>query len=185
MNDPNGLLYDPHTQRWHMSYQYNPYATEAGLQHWGHAVSDDLLHWQNYQPAITPPSENLTVLSGSAVIDAENTSGLFNASTAAQDRFVALYTELDQRGEQLWQRQKAAYSVDGGYRYNIVDEPVLDINQTEFRDPKVFRDKSGDRWIMSVVLASQYKVVWYASANLLEWEYLNEFTGGYPAYQYE
>ena len=184
MNDPNGLVYNPASELWHLSYQYNPYAPKAANQHWGHAVSSDLIHWQNAQPAIVPPNENLTVLSGSSVIDENNTSGLFNDSTAPSDRFVAFYTELDQRDPStLYQRQKGAYSVDGGYSYTIIDEPVIDINQTEFRDPKVFRHN--DEWVMSVVLASQYKVVWYTSTNLLEWTYRNSFTGGYPAYQYE
>lgn len=186
LNDPNGLIYNPYTQEWHMSYQYNPYQVKAGNQHWGHSMSNDLVHWKNYQPAIVPPNENLTVLSGSNVIDDTNTSGLFNDSVPAGNRFVAFYTELDQRDpENLWQRQKAAYSVDGGYSYEIIEKPVIDIGQKEFRDPKVFRHKDG-RWIMSTVLASQYKVVWYQSNNLLDWEYLNEFgPAGYPAYQYE
>lgn len=87
-------------------------------------------------------------MSGSSVIDDTNTSGLFNDSVPAGNRFVALYTELDKRdSDNLWQRQRLAYSSDGGFNYELYPEPVLDIGQKEFRDPKVFKHNDG-RWIM-------------------------------------
>ena len=43
LNDPNGLCY--WQGRWHLFYQARP--PEDTRQHWGHAVSDDLVHWRD------------------------------------------------------------------------------------------------------------------------------------------
>lgn len=50
----------------------------AGNQHWGHATSDDLYHWTDHPIALYPPNNQSGVFSGSAVVDANNTSGMFN-----------------------------------------------------------------------------------------------------------
>lgn len=61
MNDPNGLFY--HNGTYHMYYQWDATANVAGNQHWGHATSPDLYHWQNHPPAIAPgaPGEGILV----------------------------------------------------------------------------------------------------------------------------
>jgi beta-fructofuranosidase len=43
LNDPNGLCY--WQGRWHLFYQ--AYPPEDPRQHWGHAVSADLIHWRD------------------------------------------------------------------------------------------------------------------------------------------
>ena len=53
MNDPNGLC--RWQGRWHLFYQ--GYPPEDPRQHWGHAVSDDLIHWRDLPYAIYPNPE--------------------------------------------------------------------------------------------------------------------------------
>ena len=50
LNDPNGLCF--WQGRWHLFYQ--AYPPEDPRQHWGHAVSDDLIHWRDLPYAIYP-----------------------------------------------------------------------------------------------------------------------------------
>ena len=54
MNDPNGLI------QWqgkvHMFYQHNPDAPFWALMHWGHAVSEDGVHWTHLPIALAPTS---------------------------------------------------------------------------------------------------------------------------------
>ena len=52
MNDPNGLIH--WRGQYHLFYQYNPNGAFHGTIHWGHAVSDDLVHWRDLPIALEP-----------------------------------------------------------------------------------------------------------------------------------
>ena len=67
MNDPNGFSY--YKDKFHLFYQYYPYDSQWGPMHWGHAVSDDLLHWEYLPAAIAPdmPYDYVGCFSGSAI----------------------------------------------------------------------------------------------------------------------
>ncbi|EPQ26304.1 uncharacterized protein PFL1_06239 [Pseudozyma flocculosa PF-1] len=179
MNDPNGLVYSQGL--WHLFYQYNPTQLVAGNQHWGHAVSTDLYHWQNLPIAIAPEREGDGIFSGSAVLDVNNTSGLFEDSTPADSRFVAVYT-LNTPTEQT---QHLAYSSDG-IHFTKLNQTLLTINSTQFRDPKVFWDEGQSQWVMTVAHPQEYAVTFYSSPNLKDWQELSRFRmTGLPGYQYE
>ncbi len=64
LNDPNGLSF--WNGKWHMFYQ--GYPPEHPRQHWGHAISDDLVHWRDLPYAIYPGPEK-ACFSGTVFID--------------------------------------------------------------------------------------------------------------------
>jgi beta-fructofuranosidase len=64
LNDPNGLCF--WQGRWHLFYQ--AYPPEDTRQHWGHIVSDDLVHWRDLPYAIYPGIERMC-FSGSTVVE--------------------------------------------------------------------------------------------------------------------
>ncbi len=65
LNDPNGLCF--WQGNWHMFYQ--AYPPEDRRQHWGHAISKDLIHWKDLPYAIYPGPERAVFSGGTMVED--------------------------------------------------------------------------------------------------------------------
>lgn len=184
MNDPNGLHYSNGT--YHLYAQYNPTALVAGNQNWLHATSTDLIHWKNHEIAIRPAvGTGDGIFSGSVAVDVNNTSGFFNSSVPEQSRTVAMYTLYD--GTTQAQTQELAYSSDAGYTFTKYSgNPVINLNQTQFRDPNVFWHAPTSRWIVTTVLAQHYQVIFYSSPDLKNWTELSRFgPHGVLGFQYE
>ncbi|MGC4044526.1 MAG: glycoside hydrolase family 32 protein [Armatimonas sp.] len=157
MNDPNGLVY--FDGEWHLFFQWE------WPRHWGHAVSKDLVHWEELPPAILPETKG-GVWSGSAV--------------ARGDEIVAIFTEED-GGVQY---QSIAVSDDKGRTFTrYAGNPVLREPIKDFRDPAVFWHEPTERWVMVVSIGAGLRL--YGSANLTQWEPLSEFHGLPPEYIWE
>jgi fructan beta-fructosidase len=168
MNDPNGLVY--HQGEYHLFYQHNPNGSSWGDMSWGHAVSEDLVHWDELPLAISHDDEEM-VFSGSVVVDHQNTTGF---GTLANPAMVAVYTSNPK--DVADQNQSLAYSLDRGRTWTKYDgNPVLDIDNPEFRDPKVQWYAPTRSWLMTVVKATQGKVAFYSSPDLKTWEHLSDF----------
>jgi levanase len=168
MNDPNGLVY--HKGEYHLFFQYNPDGDQWGNMSWGHAVSTDLVHWEELPLAISHDDAEM-VFSGSAVVDHENTAGF---GTKEEPAMVAVYTRAPKAGGS--QAQALAYSTDRGRTWTRYSgNPVLDIGSGEFRDPKVQWYAPTKSWIMAVVLATERKVQFYSSNDLKSWTHLSDF----------
>ncbi len=176
INDPNGPIF--YKGQYHLFYQYNPSGSTWGNISWGHAVSKDLVHWTELPVAI-PQDDNEYIFSGSVVNDKTNSSGL---GTAANPPLVAIYTSA-QKATGI-QEQALAYSTDGGNTWTkYAGNPVLNLNSTNFRDPKVFWYAPTKSWVMVVALSDQHKVSIYTSQNLKSWTHQSDFgpagaTGG-------
>ncbi|NBC25430.1 MAG: hypothetical protein GVY08_01080, partial [Bacteroidetes bacterium] len=171
MNDPNGLVF--YDGEFHLFHQYNPFGNQWGFMSWNHAVSTDLVHWEHKPVAIAYGKEEKEgIFSGSAVVDHSNTSGFGDIETPP---IVAVYTSAFE-GDRPNQAQSLAYSTDGGETFiKYKENPVLDHNDPDFRDPNVMWDDQREEWVMVVALPTQHKVAFYSSPNLIDWEFLSEF----------
>ena len=183
MNDPNGLVYID--GEYHLFFQHNPDSTVWGPMHWGHAVSKDLVSWEELPIALFPDSLG-TIFSGSAVFDAENSSEL---GTKENPPIVALFTYHDPKGEKArtigFQTQGLAFSLDKGQTWQKYEgNPVLkNPGIRDFRDPKITQITQAhgkSTWVMT--LAAQDQVQFYESPNLKNWSLLGEFGQGVGAH---
>jgi fructan beta-fructosidase len=149
LNDPNGLIY--------LHGEYHLFA-QRWNKCWIHAVSKDLVHWTELQPAFWEDHRFGTgVQSGGAVYDAENTSGL--GQNKKHPPLIAFWSGNDNRSQCL------SYSLDLGRTWTkYAGNPVLVHPE---RDPKVFWYAPDKRWIM--VLYGEGSYHFFASANLLAW----------------
>jgi fructan beta-fructosidase len=173
MNDPNGMFF--YEGEYHLFYQYYPDSTVWGPMHWGHAVSKDIMHWEQLPIALYPDSMGY-IFSGSAVVDTSNTSGL---GTKENPPIVAVFTYHNMEGEKSgridYQTQGIAYSLDKGRSWTKYNKNPVLLNPgiKDFRDPKVSWNEVAKQWVMT--LAVKDHIEFYSSPDLKQWTKLSEF----------
>ncbi|MGI9545421.1 MAG: DUF4980 domain-containing protein, partial [Cyclobacteriaceae bacterium] len=174
-NDPNGLVY--YDGEYHLYYQHNPYEADWENMHWGHAVSTDLIYWDELGDKLFP-DELGTMFSGSAVVDHNNTSGF---QTGDEKVLVAAYTAHKKLSDvDAIQTQCIAYSNDKGRTWTKYEgNPVIDSkakwNSTHTRDPKVFWHEASDQWVMVLFEKTGQSI--YNSDNLKDWAFQSHLLG--------
>lgn len=150
INDVNGLVY--------LDGVYHFFA-QRWWSCWLHAVSWDLIHWEELPPAFGKDETFGGTQSGGAVIDYHNTSGLATGPTPVM---IAFWSSTDNR------RQCISYSNDRGATWTkYAGNPVLDHPE---RDPHVFWHEATRRWIMVLYGPPERSFVFFSSTNLLQWE---------------
>ncbi len=170
INDPNGMVYLD--GKYHLFYQHYPKAPHWGPMHWGHAVSEDLLHWQHL-PIALYPDELGCIFSGSCVYDKYNASGF---GSEEKPPLVAVFTLHSMDGRHT-EHQGLAYSTDYEHFEKYYGNPVIpNPGQKDFRDPKVFWNPV--KKCYSLVLAAGENVEFYASHDLKKWKKTGEFKAG-------
>ncbi len=162
-NDVNGPIY--YRGQYHLFWQAFPFGVnwDTGFMYWGHAVSKDLLHWKELDPALMLDRLG-SPWSGSSLIDHNNVGGW------GKDALVLVYTAYDRTTKK--QVQSLAYSTDNGVTFaRYVGNPILDSNSEvgskDTRDPKVFWYEPTKHWVM--VLFEKDGLSVFNSADLKTW----------------
>lgn len=164
INDPNGFSY--YEGRYHLFFQHHPFGTEWGPMHWGHAVSDDLLRWEELPIALAPDSDF-------------DRRGCFSGTAITMDKqHVLMYTGVGPRG------QEQCVALGDGFKYRkLPDNPVIraaalpeDVRAEEFRDPKLIVEDG----TLYALVGTQLKdgrgaLVLFKGAALNAWEFAGVF----------
>lgn len=169
MNDPNGLI--QWQGAYHLFYQYNPKGAWHERVHWGHAVSQDLVHWQDLPVALTPTEGGIDdggCWSGCAVDQGDHVRLFY---TGVRPQVVCTATS-DQPDLRAWEKDPTP----------LIDAPPPGIHPgtpADFRDPYVWREDDG--WYM-VIGAREEGVgglaLLYRSDDLKTWDYLHPLLAG-------
>lgn len=173
INDPNGLVF--YEGRYHAFFQHNPVGTGWGNMHWGHAVSDDLLHWTELDEALFP-DEMGDMFSGSAIVDEDNLLGLNTKEHKALLLFYTAAGDLRELSKGAKFTQCLAYSTDGGVTFTkYAHNPIVPHIKAANRDPKVMRDAASGLYLMGLYLdGTEYALL--TSPDLINWTELQHFS---------
>ena len=144
MNDPNGFCW--YKGQYHLFYQYHPFSRQWGPMHWGHAVSQDLLHW-TYMPCALAPDT------------AADAGGCFSGSAVEMPdgRLMLCYTGVQPAGtfRRETQAQCVAFGDGTDFEKSLLN-PVIrhahlpeGCSEFDFRDPKVWRENGVYRMVVA------------------------------------
>ena len=171
LNDPNGLVY--YDGVYHLFFQYMPPHRPGAYKDWGHAISRDLVHWEQIPHHITPHKVWSGCWSGSAVVDVNNVAGF---QTGKEKAIIAFITNGGNPGHGIGPlcTQCIAYSTDGGTTFTYYDQnPIINNIYMSNRDPKVVWDEGSKKWIMSLYMDKKHEFGLFSSSNLKEWKQHN------------
>ena len=166
LNDPNGLIY--FRGKYHFFFQHNPYNGFWDSMHWGHAVSDDMLHWE-YLPLALAPSETY---------DNHLRGGCFSGSAIEHDgKLYLMFTGATNEGKGNEQTQCIAYSEDGIHFEKYAGNPVLiapeGVPTDCFRDPKVWKHEDTYYMVCGASRDNKGQALLYRSKDMIHWTYFN------------
>ena len=175
INDPNGLVYDEYTKTYHLFAQYSKGVENNGIFGWIHATSTDLMNWTEKDIPVLSNAKG-AAWSGGAVIDYNNTSGLFNDSVPSGSRMVLFVTY-----QSSTPKVGIVYSLDHGETWIEYNQYVIanenNVYSNGLRDPKVIWYENeafehGGKWLLIIGGSTTIKL--FSSDNLLSWKYESE-----------
>ena len=183
INDPNGLVYDSTTQLYHLFSQYEADQPLPANMSWGHAVSRDLIQWQELPVAILADA-NVQIWSGSSVIDT-NTSGLCSEPTC----IVCVWAGQGYGKQTINLAVASSHSPTAQFT-KYANNPVIDLNLTDFRDPAAFwystalrtrltspaSEADSGYWVVVVAHSNVAQLALFQSADLIHWSPLSTFS---------
>ena len=189
LNDPNGLVY--YDGEYHLFFQHKPTTKKIPSKSWGHAVSQDMVHWEQLPHAIMPYGGGV-IWSGTAAVDHHNTLGKQKGDIKT---LLACFTLTKNTCYQA-----LAYSTDKGRTFELFNEGKAIVPNQGFdpkeRDPKLFWHEPTKQWVMilwvrkSITDADKIgrgsrryknkpnrpsKVRFFTSDNLTDWTVASDF----------
>ena len=167
INDPNGPVF--YNGEYHLFFQHDPDSLVWDRMHWGHAVSKDLINWEQLPIALYPDEQGV-IYSGSALVDHENITGFGMKDLPA---LLVFYTSHDEQTKR--EMQCLAYSTDGVDFTKYDKNPIIGGKEnTPARDPHVFKNAVLGGY--SLCLTVERAVEFYHSTDLISWTKTGEFT---------
>lgn len=164
LNDPNGLCY--WKGNWHLFYQ--AYPPEDPRQHWGHAISKDLIHWKDLPYALYPNPE-YQCYSGSTLVEKNRVIAMYHGTRAGN--MVAVSEDpLLLNWKKLSGKAVIPLNIENSptQPYTVFDPCIWKKNKTYYSlSAGKFASEPNGKWVRANHL--------FKSKDLINWEYLHEF----------
>ncbi|WP_117168261.1 glycoside hydrolase family 32 protein [Paraliobacillus sediminis] len=165
LNDPNGFIY--FQGKYHLFFQWNPFATDHSLKYWAHVTSTDLFNWE-WQPIALAPSDWFDkdgCYSGSAIEHEDKMYLFYTGNVRAQNGERESYQCLAISEDGIdFKKRGPLFTVPDGYT-------------AHFRDPKVWRECDG--WYLVIgaqTVEGSGCVLLYRSMDLINWDQVGEIS---------
>ena len=178
LNDPNGLCV--YGGQYHAFFQYSPFDVNGGVKHWGHAVSTDLLHWEQLPVMLYPdePFDCHGAYSGSALVEDGTMYLYYTGNVKHPGNFDYI---KEGRGHNVC----LAVSKDG---VTLDSKQCLLTNRDypagltcHVRDPKVFAYEGRYYMVLGArTLEDKGEVLVLESTDKLRWTHINTLTTPEP-----
>lgn len=172
MNDPNGFSF--YQGKYHLFYQYYPYTSKWGPMHWGHAVSEDLLHWTHLPAALAPDTlpDRDGCFSGSAVELPDGRQLLMYTGVVSGPKLLDK-TSKDTQTQCLAAGDGVDYEKYGGNPVLTAADLPEGGSPFDFRDPKMWREKDGTyRCVVGNRPADgSGQILYYSSEDGFRWKF--------------
>lgn len=176
IGDPNGLTF--WKGNWHLFYQFRP-LEEHDMAHWGHAVSKDLIHWEDLPVALYPDPGKLRasqVYSGSALAESNRVLVIYH-STGKGNTIASSSDPLLLNWKKIIKEPNLATiplnrdENDFGSPYRVWDPFLWKEGKTYYSLSGVFMGKNGKEY------EHKRTAIWhlFSSENLLDWNYSGDF----------
>ncbi|TSA37451.1 MAG: glycosyl hydrolase family 32 domain protein [Verrucomicrobiaceae bacterium] len=162
LHDPNGLCF--WQGRWHLFYQAFP--PEGGGIHWGHAISDDLIHWRDLPYAIYPGPEK-ACWSGSALVEDNRVIAMYHGVAAG-----IMVATSDDPLLLNWEKLKGKTGgavIPPGPEYMISAPCIWRKGDAYYSLSGYIQPRTGER---GEATPAGYL---FRSKDLVHWEYLHQF----------
>ena len=177
-SDANGLVW--FDGEWHLHYQHVPCNVTPGNSNcnwgWGHAVSRDLVTWEELPDTLWPDERGVAV-SGSCVVDHHDSSGLGSAGRPPMVIFYTAYGGSNRLSHGRSVDVCIVYSTDRGRTWRPYDgNPVIRNIDRGNRDAKVFWYPPGGHWVMVLYIHNDVHFI-LTSADLLHWQFQSQVNG--------
>ena len=177
-SDANGLVWLD--GEWHLHYQHVPCNVTPGNQNcnwgWGHAVSRDLVTWEELPDTLWPDERGVAV-SGSCVVDHHNSSGLGSEGRPPMMVFYTAYGGSNRLSHGRSVDVCIVYSTDRGRTWRPYDgNPVIRNIDRGNRDAKVFWYAAGRHWVMVLYIHNDVHFI-LTSTDLLHWQFRSQVPG--------
>ena len=166
LNDPNGLCF--WNGNWHMFYQ--AYPPEDTRQHWGHAISEDLIHWRDLPYAIYPNPE-YQCFSGATFVENDRVIAMYHGTrvgnmVAVSSDPLLLNWEKVTNGPVIPSKSETGFPLP----YRVFDPCI-------WKKDSVYYSLSGGT--LPGPGGKPFRANFlFRSLDLAKWEYLHEFTEG-------
>ncbi len=174
--EPSGVAF--YKGEYHLFYHNVSINNKIFSDQIGHSVSKDLIHWQHLPFAFSPDEKTASLvssppMSGSAVVDSLNVSGL---QSQGEKPMLIFYS--DSTGN-----QNLAISQDKGMTWSkYAKNPIISNPGGNARDPKVFFHEPTRNWILALFRSrgdnvKKGGISFYNSLDLLHWKYSSHLEG--------